>query len=394
MGTEFQSARSYHDACGLARSKHQFIAIGVKETMQFISRSLQEYHEYRRRFAHRTFNATSNVTPSQWRPAGRIVAGAPTASQLIKDKFLILKYRRAGCSNSEEDMSTRATAPLLPESPVKWWRLGTPAVSAGKPSIAPLAATVHRKPSRGHPQLKVASAAGTHRGLVRELNEDAVLDAAPVGLWAVADGVGGADAGDRASMAIVETLSLVPRPAGAADLLATARAALDDVNRHLLGESRRTGSVRGIASTVACLLIADARFFCLWAGDSRLYRWRQRQLQQISRDHTQVQSLVDHGVLTAEEAIGHPNANAITHAVGIEPVLRLDCVEDAVVSGDRFLLCSDGLTKVVSDAEIALVIELLAPREAVKQLIQMALDRGAPDNVSVVAVAVADNEPN
>jgi serine/threonine protein phosphatase PrpC len=294
-------------------------------------------------------------------------------------------------------MSTRAAAPALPEGPAKWWRSGAPA-TADMPAIAPLAGTIGQRPKLYRPravtQLRVASAAGTHRGLVREVNEDAVLDAAPVGLWAVADGVGGADAGDRASMAVVKTLSMVPYLSNGAALLAKTRAALDTANRQLLGESCRTGSTRGIASTVVCLLIADTRFYCLWAGDSRLYRARGRHFEQISRDHTQLQALVDRGVLTAAETVGHPNANAITHAVGIDPTLRLDCVEDAVIPGDRFLLCSDGLTKVVSDAEIALVIELLAPRQAIKQLIQMALDRGAPDNVSVVAVAVAGNESN
>jgi serine/threonine protein phosphatase PrpC len=292
-------------------------------------------------------------------------------------------------------LSTDAAAPVLPESPAKWWRLGAPATSP-KPTIVPLVPegachpNAHRRSHRA--QLPVASAAGTHRGRVREINEDAVLDAAPVGLWAVADGVGGADAGDHASMAIAETLSLVRQSANATDLLALTRVALGDVNRRLLAESRRREFTRGMASTVVCLLIADRKFFCLWAGDSRLYRWRERQMRQISRDHTHVRHLVDRGVLTEAEAVGHPNANAITHAVGMDPILRLDCVEDAVSPGDRFLLCSDGLTKVVSDAEIALVIELLGPREAVKQLIQMALDRGAPDNVSVVAVAVAGED--
>ena len=294
-------------------------------------------------------------------------------------------------------MTTRAAAPQLPETYAAGWRSEAAGSRPARPAIAQIAASTGFEPTIRHPapvsQPEVASAAATHRGLVRSINEDAVLDAAPVGLWVIADGVGGADAGDRASMAVIETLALVPQPANAADFLATTRAALEDVNRRLLAEARQAASARGMASTVVCLLIADGRYFCLWAGDSRLYHWRERQLRQVTRDHTEVQSLIDGGLITAAEATRHPAANMITHAVGIEPVLRFDCVEDDLQPGDRFLLCSDGLTKVVSDAEIALVVELLAPGEAVNQLIRMALDRGAPDNVSVVAIRVAEADP-
>lgn len=237
------------------------------------------------------------------------------------------------------------------------------------------------------------SAVASHRGAVRPINEDAVLDAASVGLWAVADGVGGADAGDRASMAVVETLALIPHPRHAADLLASTRAAIEDVNRRLIAESRRLESSRGIASTVVCLMIFENRFFCMWAGDSRLYRWRDRQIEQISRDHSEVQRLVDSGAISPADAPGHPLAHVITGAVGIEPVLQLDCIEGDVRPGDRFLLCSDGLNRVVSDSEIGLVIGLVSPKEAVHHLIQMALDRGAPDNVSVAAISLAGADP-
>jgi serine/threonine protein phosphatase PrpC len=261
----------------------------------------------------------------------------------------------------------------------------TIAVLAGSPKPAPVAA-----PS---PRLGATSATATHRGAVRPINEDAVLNAASVGLWAVADGVGGADAGDRASMAVVETLALVPRPERAAELLASVRAALEDVNRRLIAESRRLGSSRGIASTIVCLMIFEDRFFCIWAGDSRLYRWRNRQFEQLSRDHSEVQKLVDSGAVSAADAPRHPLAHVITGAIGIEPMLRLDCVEGDVRPGDRFLLCSDGLTRVVSDAEIGLVVGLVSPDEAVHHLIQITLDRGAPDNVSVVAIKVDGADP-
>lgn len=294
-------------------------------------------------------------------------------------------------------MTTRAGTTLLPSRLASLWQSRAAEPEAGRPVIAALAGSPAPAPvapaAMSLAQPAVVSAAATHRGVVRSLNEDAVLDAGTVGLWAVADGVGGADAGDRASMAIVETLALVPHPARAAELLSSTRAALEDVNRRLIAESRRIGSSRGIASTVVCLMIFEDRFYCMWAGDSRLYRWRDRKLQQISRDHSEVQNLVDSGAVAAADAGRHPLAHVITNAVGIEPMLRLDCVEGDVRSGDRFLLCSDGLTRVVGDSEIGLVVGLIGPDEAVDHLIQMTLDRGAPDNVSVVAIKVADADP-
>jgi serine/threonine-protein phosphatase Stp1 len=294
-------------------------------------------------------------------------------------------------------MTSRAETLLLPSRLATLLQPQAGEPEAGRPAIAALVGSpafppvpsVHRVPS---PPAFV-SAAVSHRGVVRSLNEDAVLDAATIGLWAVADGVGGADAGDRASMTIVQTLALMPRPAGAADLVASTRAALEDVNRRLIAESQRIGSSRGIASTVVCLMIFEDRFFCMWAGDSRLYRWRDRQFQQISRDHSKVQELIDSGAVAAADAARHPLANVITGAVGIEPMLRLDCVEGDIEPGDRFLLCSDGLTRVVGDAEIALVVGLLNPDDAVNRLIQMTLERGAPDNVSVAAIKVAEADP-
>jgi serine/threonine protein phosphatase PrpC len=114
------------------------------------------------------------------------------------------------------------------------------------------------------------SASATHVGLVRAINEDAVLGRPEIGLWAVADGVGGADAGDRASAAIVAALSELPQSASGLDSLEWAQQALRQVNAQLRHEALARGSRHGIASTVICLLIRDRRFFCLWVGDSRL----------------------------------------------------------------------------------------------------------------------------
>jgi serine/threonine protein phosphatase PrpC len=228
--------------------------------------------------------------------------------------------------------------------------------------------------------------AATDVGQIRSVNEDAILDLGEIGLWAVADGVGGADAGDRASQLIVESLGGIGKPASAAAFLTDVRQSLERVNRRLREEAAEAGRGRLIASTVVCLLFFRDWYCCVWAGDSRIYRLRGGRFEQMTHDHSEVQSLVDYGLITAEEARRHPNANVITRAVGADDTLQLDAVEGPIEPGDAFLLCSDGLTKVLDDWEIAAALDNYRPTEAVRHLIQTTLDRGAPDNVSVAAV--------
>jgi len=138
-----------------------------------------------------------------------------------------------------------------------------------------------------------------------------------------------------------------------------------------------------IASTLVVLLARDGHFACLWAGDSRVYLLRGGTLAQVTRDHSLVQELVDAGAITAEEADGHPRANVITRAVGAAEALELDKVSNRLAAGDRFLLCSDGLNKTLSDAELA---GLMADPGPADRLLAEALERRATDNITVVAV--------
>lgn len=234
----------------------------------------------------------------------------------------------------------------------------------------------------------IVSKARTDPGRVRAINEDAVLDRPEIGLWAVADGVGGALAGDRASQTIVESLSRLKDAGCGIDLVELVQRTLQEVNARLHREAVADGTGRPIASTVVCLVIRDNRFFCFWVGDSRLYRHRDGRLEQLSRDHSEVQSLLEYGLITADEAKRHPRANAITRAIGAQPELALDGAQGDIEPGDRFLLCSDGLTKVVDDVDIGRVVGQFFPADAVERLIGMTLERGAPDNVSVAAIAV------
>ncbi|MBW8270233.1 PP2C family protein-serine/threonine phosphatase [Caldovatus aquaticus] len=231
----------------------------------------------------------------------------------------------------------------------------------------------------------LVSAAVTHPGAVRSRNEDSFVDRPDLGLWAVADGAGGHGAGDYAANAVREALDSIPPGLSAAEMLAQLRLRLAAVNAALREEAARRGPGRVIASTVVALLARGDHFACLWAGDSRAYLLRGGVLQRLSRDHSLVQELIDQGAIGEAEAEDHPQGNVITRAVGAAPTLELDKVTGRVVPGDRFLLCSDGLIRVVREAEIAEA--LAAAGDAAEALVRLAVERGARDNVTVIALA-------
>jgi serine/threonine-protein phosphatase Stp1 len=235
----------------------------------------------------------------------------------------------------------------------------------------------------------IRSWAQTDVGAVRKHNEDNMLSRPDLGLWVVADGAGGHEAGEVASGMIVDALGRLPARLSASALLAEVRLTVSRVHEALREEAARRGGRSPIASTFVGLILRDGHFACLWAGDSRAYLLRGGVLQQISRDHSLVQELVDSGNLAPEEAESHPHANVITRAVGSDAdTLDLDKVIGQAEPGDRFLLCSDGLSKTLSTAEIA---SLLAAPEGVpppEMLIAAALAYGVNDNVTAVVVEV------
>lgn len=235
------------------------------------------------------------------------------------------------------------------------------------------------------------SAAHSHVGKVRKINEDACLERPHLGaggLWAVADGMGGHTAGDVASRAVIEALRQVAPGNSQESLVAAVGQALQQVNETLREQAVRQYQNRTIGSTVAVLLTYAERAICLWAGDSRIYRLRGGQLIQLTRDHSHVQELVDRGLLAPAEARHHPMANVITRAVGSQAGLELDQADFELVAGDVYLLCSDGLSKLVEDDEIARLLAGSNSRNAVQSLIQAALARGADDNVTTVVVSI------
>lgn len=242
----------------------------------------------------------------------------------------------------------------------------------------------------GATQFGWTSAAVSHVGQVRQLNEDACLDAAERGIWAVADGMGGHAAGDVASASVIATLADVVVPSGLGELVSDVQGRLQRVNKTLHKEGQRRGQI--IGSTVVALLTYGRHAVAVWAGDSRMYRVRGGALQQLTKDHSRVQEMVGQGLVSAEEAAAHPQANVITRAIGVARELVLDSVMFDVEVGDVFVLCSDGLSGELSDGEIARALMAGAPAEVAGNLVEQALARGARDNVTAVVIHAADHD--
>ncbi len=230
----------------------------------------------------------------------------------------------------------------------------------------------------------IESAGVSHVGLKRRVNEDAWMASPEIGLFAVADGMGGHQRGDIASRRVVEALVQLDTAPDARTMRERVEAALAEVNRSLLRDSG--GEISG--STVVVLLVCGPHFAVLWAGDSRIYRANGEGFVQLTRDHSAVQELVERGEVRPEEARSHRLANRITRAVGAAPDFVLEGAQGELQPGDAFLLCSDGLTRHVEDAEIHAALDHLPPQQAAERLINLTLARGAVDNVTVVSLRV------
>lgn len=230
------------------------------------------------------------------------------------------------------------------------------------------------------------SRAATHAGTARKLNEDAFVNRPDLGLWAVADGAGGHEAGDVASAEVASMLQSVDQGLSAGEMLVEVRARLEEAHARLLDVASRRGPGAIVATTVVVVLARDDHFACLWAGDSRAYLLRGEALTRITRDHSVVQELVDSGSISESEAAGHPKANIITRAVGAgDDTLELDKRTGQLIPGDRLLLCSDGLCKTLPEEQLADLLD--GDRETgAERLVMAALSAQVTDNVTVVIV--------
>ena len=235
-------------------------------------------------------------------------------------------------------------------------------------------------------QTRITSFGITHTGNIRSHNEDAFLVADNEQLWVVADGMGGHQSGEVASQMIVEALATYR----SAPLLGTSirkiAMLLQSVNQELIAQANKKPDTI-IGSTIALLLIKGRYCVSAWAGDSRIYRYRNGVLKQITRDHSETEILLEAGV-TPEEIAEIPYAEGITRAVGADEILQLESRILEIHTNDIFLLCSDGLYKELTDTEIGQIIEKGIVEDAVQQLLAAALKRQGRDNITVVLVKV------
>ncbi len=225
---------------------------------------------------------------------------------------------------------------------------------------------------------RVRSVARTHVGLIRKINEDRFLDRPARGLWAVADGMGGHHSGDVAAQNAIDSLDILERPSASGILRA-----LEAANAAIYAKSATEGQRSG--TTVVAALVTGGMIDIFWAGDSRAYRIRADTLELLTRDHSLVQQMVDAGALSAEAAARHPKSNVITRALGVESEVIIDRLALHLLPGDRFLLCSDGISRSLSDAlPTSGSIEMLA-----QQLLDQALVLDGSDNASLILIDIS-----
>jgi len=230
------------------------------------------------------------------------------------------------------------------------------------------------------------SASRSDVGNVRSLNEDAYLDLPSRGLWVVADGMGGHEAGEVASQMVVSTLGGIPQADSFSEFVDDVEDRVLSVNQHLYSMANQGPEPRVIGCTFAGMLAWGEFCLSVWAGDSRVYRLRDGKLDQITRDHSEVEEMVARGEISEAEAELHPSANIITRAVGGVERLFLDLAIHALQDGDRYLICSDGLFKDLTNTDIATHLGHGSCSDACNELIETTLSRECPDNVTVVVV--------
>lgn len=235
------------------------------------------------------------------------------------------------------------------------------------------------------PPLLFETGAVSHAGLVRSANEDSHVLRPECGIWAVADGMGGHRNGALASRTLAEAITALDRSGSAPALLEGLEAAVIAANAAMRRLARENGG-GPMGSTLAALLVHGGHFACVWAGDSRVYLLRAGRIAQISHDHTEVQELVDRGTITAEEALTWPRRHVITRAIGVHDRPELEIEQGAIAAGDVFLICSDGLTNHVGEAEIGAAIAEAPAQQACEALLGLVLERGAEDNVTIVVI--------
>lgn len=234
-------------------------------------------------------------------------------------------------------------------------------------------------------------------GLVREKNEDFWAECPEDSLFVLADGMGGHRAGDVASKAAVngvcavlkDSISNKSRVQGPEQVARAMKLAMQEVNRILYRMSQQDHHLRGMGTTLVCLILLPTHAVYAHVGDSRIYLLRDKKLQQMTEDHSLLRELIDMGQLSHGQAIGFEYKNILTRAIGTEPSVEPTAHFTSIKSGDLFLLCSDGLTDHLHDSDIeALLIQYPSIDEAAKAMVKVAKQRGGHDNITLLLVKV------
>jgi PPM family protein phosphatase len=248
----------------------------------------------------------------------------------------------------------------------------------------------------------------TDVGRVREHNEDSIGSDPDIGLWVLADGMGGYNAGEVASgIAVKTTIDLVSEACrrenrgaiepntGYMRQTITLRDAIMRANKIIHQTAQSQPQCEGMGTTLVACLFFNNKISIAHVGDSRLYRMRDNRFEQITMDHSLLQELVDRGYYSQEEAQRSTNRNYVTRALGVEPQVDVEVQEVEVRKGDYFLLCSDGLPDMVEDEDIHLTINTFntSVETIGEQLIKLTNDNGGRDNVSIIVVRIVDSFP-
>lgn len=224
---------------------------------------------------------------------------------------------------------------------------------------------------------------------MRKINEDSMVSVPELGAFLVADGMGGHSGGDFASQTLVGKINAIDRNLPSGEVMKAMRAAILEAHYAILEEGERRGGT--IGTTAVGLILSQQHFVCLWVGDSRLYHCRNGKMVQLSRDHSLVNDLLESGQITEDQAENHPHGNVITRAVGVGESLEIDKLRGTYEPGDRFLLCSDGLSGFVTDDIIGQFMTT-APMESIcAELIDLAKEGGGRDNITAIVIEVPDH---
>jgi len=255
-------------------------------------------------------------------------------------------------------------------------------------------------------QNKITIIGLTDKGIVRRKNEDAIGFDSALGLVVLADGIGGHRGGEIASSMAIDTIiselqqrlpqidaGEIDESSGFSKESICIQDAVVAANQLVYQTSETNPEHKGMGTTIVVLQFYNNSFSLAHIGDSRCYRMRAKKFEQITRDHSLLQELIDRGFYTPEEARNSMNKNLVTRALGIDPIVMPDIKEDIVLKNDIYLLCSDGLTDLVEDEDIYLTIMQFSANleEAAKQLITKANKKGGKDNISVMLCRIDDD---